>query len=117
MLERRERELELVKAEYGDLEIGEKLDWVVITGAPCLPAGTKQKRQSLFWSHLVIQLHRRIIFIQIMTYVWIMAVCQVILPLIFPRLESHGSSFLIMLKERIGNRMQTYCKVITCLPL
>jgi Prokaryotic E2 family E len=30
MFERRERELELVKAEYGDLEIGEKLDWVII---------------------------------------------------------------------------------------
>lgn len=30
MLERRKRELELLKAEYGDLEIGEKLDWVII---------------------------------------------------------------------------------------
>ena len=30
MLERRERELELVRTEYGDLEIGSNLDWVII---------------------------------------------------------------------------------------
>jgi len=38
MTDRRERELELVKVAYGELEIGEELDWVIIKKWP-LPSG------------------------------------------------------------------------------
>jgi hypothetical protein len=38
MLERRQRELELVRTEYGDIEVGSNLDWVIIKKWP-LPAG------------------------------------------------------------------------------
>ena len=46
MIERRKRELELVRAEYGDLEIGDKLDWVIIKKWP-LPNGWNKTETSV----------------------------------------------------------------------